>query len=192
MRAEPFHELLSGADRRSIGKSNQAVARVLRRPRGFRALIRCLWSENPVVRMRAADAAEKVSVRRPDLLIPFKSELLGLADEASQPELRWHLALMLPRLPLDLSERDRAIATLRQYLGDPSSIVKTMAIQGLFDLAQAHPASRSELSGLLEECCRAGTPAMRARSRKLLALLSAKSKSPRKSLSAGARRKKGL
>ena len=179
MPAKPFHQVLRGGDRRSIGRSNQAAARVLRRPQSFPALMNCLWSDDPLVRMRAADAAEKVSGQRPDLLVPFKAELLGLADEAVEPELRWHLARMLPRLPLGPSERARAIARLRNYLSDRSSIVKTMAIQGLFELARASPAARQDLSTFLEECCRTGTPAMKARSRKLLSQLCHQESAPR-------------
>jgi hypothetical protein len=50
--------------------------------------------------MRAADAAEKVSAKKPRLLDRHKAELLGLLAEAEQIELRWHLALMIPRLRL--------------------------------------------------------------------------------------------
>jgi hypothetical protein len=164
----PFRSLLKGGDRRSIGKSNQVVARVLRQPREFAALLECLWSDDLLVRMRAADAAEKVSALRPALLAPFKAELLGLAREATQPELRWHLARMLPRLPLASAERDRAIVLLRRYLDDRSSIVKTMSIQGWFELAQGHPALEQEMLVSLEEFSRSGTPAMKARSRRLL------------------------
>ena len=168
MAGRTFEGMLRGGDRRSIGKSNQVAARVLRRPRSFGELMGCLWSKDRVVRMRAADAAEKVSAARPALLAPFKGELLGLAEEAREPEVRWHLARMLPRLPLEPPERRRATRRLRRYLNDRSSIVKTMAIQGLCELAQGHAALEAEMAGLLEEFCRTGTPAMKARSRRLL------------------------
>ncbi|PYT40812.1 MAG: hypothetical protein DMG47_18620 [Acidobacteria bacterium] len=92
--------MLRGGDRRSIGKSNQIVKLVLSDPKRFPELFGCLWDEDPIVRMRAADAAEKITVTRPELLKPHKLELLGLLDEAEQIELRWHLALMAPRLAL--------------------------------------------------------------------------------------------
>ncbi len=75
------------------------VAPILGQPKRFPELLECLWCSDPVVRMRASDAAEKISVQRPELLRPFKAELLGLACEATQQEVRWHLALMIPRLP---------------------------------------------------------------------------------------------
>ena len=163
--------LLAGVDRRSIGRADEVAAIVLKHPALFAELIAGLWDLDLVVRMRAADAAEKVSRKQPELLHPFKAELLGLLAEASEQELRWHLAQMAPRLPLTQTERLRAVSLLKDYLNDRSSIVKTFAMQALADLASADPALRPEIVELLEEAMRNGTPAMRARGRKLLAQL---------------------
>jgi hypothetical protein len=168
MPRDKLTDLLKGADRRSIGRSNEAVALVLREPRRFPELIGLLWSDDPLVRMRAADAAEKVTVKRPELLRPHKRELLGLLAEAEQIELRWHLAAMVPRLELSASERQRATAALQHYLEDRSSIVKTFAMQGLVDLARHDPSLRETAKQTLEEALRTGTPAMKARARNVL------------------------
>ena len=130
-----------------------------------------LWSEDPLVRMRAADAAEKVTRKNPDLLRPYEKELLGLMSEAKEPELRWHLAVLVPRLPLSAKDRQLAISLLNSYLKDRSSLVKTFALQGLADLGQADSSVRLAVRELLREATRSGTPAMRARSRKLLSHL---------------------
>jgi len=118
--------------------------------------------------MRAADAAEKVSAQKPRLLDRHKSELLGLLAETEQIELRWHLAAMIPRLRLTLPERQRAVAALQRYLDDRSSIVKTFGLQALADLAHDDASQREAVKQLLEETLHSGTPAMRARARKLL------------------------
>ena len=120
------------------------------------------------MRMRAADAAEKVTRKNPQLLQPFKKELLGLMADAGQQELRWHLAVMIPRLPLTSWERQRATSLLNSYLEDRSSIVKTFALQGLADLAQVDPSLQFRVVEILREVTRNGTPAMKARSRRLL------------------------
>lgn len=130
--------------------------------------MKCLWSEDAVLRMRAADAAEKASANKPRLLDPFKAELLGLLPEAEQKELRWHLALMVPRLKLTRAERLRASEEFKRYLEDGSSIVKTFAMQALVDLAQDEPSLKLQVRDLLERAVRAGTPAMKARARMLL------------------------
>lgn len=161
--------LLSGGDRRSIGRVAAAVTMVLGRPVLFHHLVEAMRHEDPVVRMRAADAAEKVSSQKPALLQLFKSELLRLLAEAKQQELRWHLAQMIPRLSLTARERAWAATLLRTYLNDGSSIVKTLAMQGLADLASADYDLLPATIRLLVRLTRDGTPAMRARGRKLLA-----------------------
>jgi hypothetical protein len=168
MRRQTFAQMLAGGDRRSIGRADEAAELVLRRPQRFRELIQCIWDEDAVVRMRAADAAEKVSGVKPELLKPYKRELLGLLAETEQIELRWHLAGMVPRLALTGAERQRAVAALEHYLEDRSSIVKTFALQGLTDLARKEPGLRRRVKQILEESLESGTAAMKARARKLL------------------------
>ena len=162
-------KLLDEGDRRTIGRSDHVAALVSKDPRLFPELIAGLWADDPRLRMRAADATEKVTRKNRELLQPYKKELLGLMTEARQQELRWHLAAMVPRLPLNARDRQLAAALLSGYLDDRSSIVKTFALQGLADLAQDDPDLRPGVLELLREATRTGTPAMKARSRKLLA-----------------------
>jgi HEAT repeat protein len=163
--------LLAGGDRRSIGRSDEVATLVSRNPKLFVQLMAGLRSEDPLVRMRAADAAEKITRADASLLEPHKKELLALLAEAEQQELRWHLTAMIPRLRLGAIERRIAAQVLRGYLDDRSSIVKTFALQGLADLAQDDAKMRPGIIELLRKACRSGTPAMKARSRKLLARL---------------------
>jgi hypothetical protein len=161
-------KLLAGGDRRSIGRADEVAAIVSRDPGLFPELILGLWSEDPVVRMRAADATEKFTRGNLDVLKPYKKELLGLMAETREQEMRWHLAAMIPRLSLAAKERKMVVSLLNLYLEDPSSIVKTSALQGLADLAQKDSSLRPQVIDLLREATRSGTPAMKARSRKLL------------------------
>lgn len=160
--------LLRGGDRRSIGRADQVAAIVCKNPALFPELIGGLRSEDPLVRMRAADAAEKVSRTTPELLQPHKDELLALMAETQEQELQWHLAAMVPRLSLSANERKAAACLLNRYLEAPSSIVKTSALQGLGDLARGDQAIRDVAIKVLSKAMRNGTPAMKARSRKLL------------------------
>jgi hypothetical protein len=168
MRRQSIAAMLEGGDLRSIGKANQIAKLVLSEPKRFAELLKCLWDDDAIVRMRAADAAEKVTVTRPELLNPHKPELLGLLAEAEQIELRWHLALMVPRLVLTSLERQRAAASLQRYLEDRSSIVKTFALQSLADLAWQDARLRELAKDAIEESLRSGTAAMKARARKLM------------------------
>jgi HEAT repeat protein len=164
-------DLLQGGDRRTIGRSDQVAALVSEAPELFPVLIEGLWSEDPLVRMRAADAAEKVTRKNRELLQPYKGELLGLMAETEQQELRWHLAAMVPRLELNAKQRNLATSLLVGYLEDRSSIVKTFALQGLADLAQDDPSIRPGVIDILRQATRTGSAAMKARGRKLLVRL---------------------
>ncbi len=163
--------LLEGGDRRSLGRADQVTKAVAGDPRLFPSLIKGLWSDKPVVCMRAADAVEKITRDRPQLLQPYRKELLGLMAEAEQQELRWHLALMAARIATTSKERQAAAASLLEYLNDRSSIVRTFALQGLADLAQDEPELRTKVIEILRQANRNGTAAMKARSRKLLRAL---------------------
>jgi hypothetical protein len=168
--------LLEGGDRRTIGRADQVAAMVSKDPKMFPELIAGLWSGDPLVRMRAADASEKVTRTNRELLQPYKKELLGLMAETQEQELRWHLAAMIPRLPLNIRERQLAVTLLNGYLEDRSSIVKTSALQGLAELANltdGDSSLRLKVIEVLREATRNGTPAMKARSRKLLLHLDA-------------------
>jgi HEAT repeat protein len=168
MRRSAIIELLRGRDRRSIGNSNRVVKLVLADAKKFPALFAGLRDEDEMVRMRAADALEKITIARPGLLQKHKRELLGLLAEAEQIELRWHLALMAPRLELSPAERRRAVESLLRYLEDRSSIVKTCALQALADFAQQDAGLQETARRVLEESRQNGTAAMKARARRLL------------------------
>jgi len=168
MKPVRIHDYLAGGDRRSIGRADELASLLAHRPALLPELVREMWSDDPVVAMRAADVLEKVTRTQQQELQRFKKELLGLAEETRQQELRWHLAAMLPRLELSPSERQRATTILTHYLEDKSSIVKTFALQALFDLSVLYPPLRTQVEELLRAAMRGGTPAMRARSRKLL------------------------
>jgi hypothetical protein len=165
----PILRKLAGGDRRSIGRSNEVVADVLARPRLFRVLVEGLTSEDPIICMRAADALEKITVQRPELLQPHKKTILEISGSTRQQEVRWHMAALFPRM--NLRARDRAVAVdiLFDYLRDKSSIVKTFAMTGLAGLAAEDAALRAKILPLLKDLTDIGTPAMRARGRKLLA-----------------------
>jgi hypothetical protein len=165
--------LHEGKARISVGRAEEIAALVLAEPSYFSALIECLWDEDPGVVNRAAHALERVTRDRdPDFiqrLNAWKTSLLGLLLEAAENKLRWHLALIVPRLTLTRPESIHAAAVLESWLeDDSSSIVKTMSLQGLADLTRQNPSLLPQVLDLLRIHSRAGTPAMRARSRVLL------------------------
>jgi len=170
----PVHsiwEMLSGGDLRSIGRVPEVLGVIRKNPGRMNELVRCLESGDPVVRSRAADALEKLSAKRPGLLKPFKEVLLREAAGSAQQEVRWHMAQMLPRLPLTPRQIPDVFSLLRRYLRDRSVIVQVCALQAMFDLSFQDHSLRGPVREFVEASCRAGAPALRARGRKLLSLL---------------------
>ena len=168
MASNPILKMFEGGDRRSIGCADGVAEMLKRNRRLFPQLIAGLWSADPLVRMRTADATEKVSREKPELLLPYKKPLLALLRTEEQAEVRWHLAVMVPRLRLNVKERAFAMEGLLRYLQEGSSMVKTFALQGLADLARTDAGIRSGVIEILREATRNGSAAMKARSRKLL------------------------
>jgi len=163
---------LSGGDRRSVGESNRAVSAVLENHELIDFLFQGLETSDPVLRMRCADAIEKVTAKLPALLVPYKERLLQRLSNIKQQEVRWHVAPMLARLPLTEGEEGAVVNLLLSYTNDRSSIVKTMAMQALTDIALRNRRRIPEIRQHIEELSVIGTPAMKARSKKLLALFS--------------------
>jgi hypothetical protein len=164
---------LSGGDRRSIGRAPEVVRDVLRNPRLLAELLAGLAHGDAVVRLRAADALEKISRRRPEWLRSRRAWLLRLAGSSSEQEIRWHLAQMLPRLGLTRSQRAALVVVLDRYLTDESAIVRVSALQSLADLAVLDSSLRARALERVREGLREGGPAVKARARKLLRALEA-------------------
>jgi len=174
-------KMLAGGDRRSIGRSNEVVALVLKQPHLFDILIPGMSLDDALVRMRCADAAEKITALHPEYLRSHKRTLIEDLSRIEQKEVRWHVAAMLARLPLGAKEQERVIGILLAYTNDRSSIVKTVAMQALADLAARDQKLRPLVRRHIEELSAIGTPAMRARGKHLLPELeSAPAKTERK------------
>jgi hypothetical protein len=159
---------LRGGDRRSVGKVDEVVGAVQKKPDLFKVLVNGLFDDEPVVRMRAADAMEKISLKNPELLQPFKATLIGLAQKTQQQELRWHIAQMIPRVKLTPSETAKVTEIFFEYLKDKSKIVVTFAMQALSDLAMREARVPARLISTIENLTRCGSPAIKSRGKKLL------------------------
>ena len=171
----PIRAMLSeGRGRISVGRAEEVAALVLAQPEKFSRLMECLWDRDPGVVNRAAHALERVTRDAMPVFGPildsWKTSLLGLLPQATENKLRWHLA----------QECRRTAAALRSWLQDGSSIVKTMAMQGLVDLTHQDASLLPEVLDLLRILSRSGTPAMRARGRLLLIKLEAAQDTPKR------------
>ena len=152
---------LEGGDLRSIGRSEEVVQDILENPALFGEVFDGMLSEDPRVRMRSADALEKVSSRHPEYLQPFKNRLINEISKIEQQELRWHVAQMFSYLAVSTQERAEIVRILLFYLdADRSRIVKVCSIQTLADLAERDKSIRPTIVRRLQEVIASGSPAM--------------------------------
>lgn len=162
-------EKLAGGDRRSIGRAEEVAADVLADPSLFDVVFDGMAVEDPVVRMRAADAVEKITDERPELLDDrHRERLLGDLAAIDQQEVRWHVAQLLPRLDLAGDDVDRAVSILEGFLDDESRIVQVNAMSALADVAAAHPRFRDGVRERIATLVEGGSPSVQARGKKLL------------------------
>jgi len=162
---------LSGGDRRSVGESDRAASSVLENPKLIGVLFEGLESSDPVLRMRCADAIEKVTASHPERLVPFKKIILNRLSKVEQQEVRWHVAPVLARLLLTKTEENTVVNLLLSYTNDRSSIVKTKSMLVLADITLRSSRLLPAITQHIKELAVIGTPAMKARSNKLLKVM---------------------
>ncbi|WP_448202981.1 ACT domain-containing protein [Azospirillum sp. sgz302134] len=160
---------LALGDRRTIGDAPTVADAVVADPARLPELVGCLFHEDAGVRMRAADALERVSRVDARPLDAFAGRLLTDAAAIEQAEVRWHLAQILPRLTLTDEQRARTVALLGAWFENSASrIVQTSALQAMVDLAAQDSALRPVAADMLGRAMRSGVPSLAARARRIL------------------------
>jgi len=163
-----LEEILSGRDLRSIGKSNSLV-QTIRTQADFDELFNLLFHSNRVVVMRAADSIEKATINNSAYLQPHKQEILQLCSTATDKELVWHLAQLVPRVGWNIHELSGIWQRLSDWALDKqaSRIVRVNSLQGLADLLPQYPLMLSEFNGLMEKLNQENIPSLKARIKRL-------------------------
>jgi len=130
-------ERLSGGDPRSLGQVDQVVGCALGDSDRLHELFCCLFADDPIVRMRAADGLEKVARRQPALLVPYVDRLLAEVSAIEQPSVQWHLAQILGEVPLTAGQRRRAVEILKRNVEHSDDwIVLNLTMESLAGFAQ--------------------------------------------------------
>src|SRR5687768_1723617 len=102
MDKESLTSLLLGKDLRTI-RQNKVVVNSIHDQRSFDELFSLLFHHERALVMRAVDAVEKVTAKRPGFLTSHKSQLLKVLNSADHKELKWHIAQLIPRLDLTVA-----------------------------------------------------------------------------------------
>lgn len=167
-----FAHLLLGKDRRTIGKADN-VAHLITDQSSYDELFALLFHHERTLVMRAADAVEKVTRKHKEFLVPHKDQILSLMKSAIHMELKWHIAQLAPRLPLDADELHEVWSILSYWAQNPneSKIVRVNSLQGLFDMSSNNSAFEMSLIKILDIVEHEPIPSLRARIKKLRRLL---------------------
>jgi hypothetical protein len=116
VRAGPgsLRPLLVGGDRRSIARSNEALALLRADPARIAELVGLVSDNDWLVVMRAVDLMEKLVHERPDWMQPHRRLFIGaLAEHPS-----WEIRLQIARAALAAMDGCRAAACR----GDPARL----------------------------------------------------------------------
>lgn len=167
----PLQQRLSGGDRKSIGDAHDVARDVLSNPSLLSEVIDGIRSEDAILRSRCAHVLMTVATHEEELIAPYKTEILDEFSQIDQWEVREQMSKLIPRLPLNTQEIKQAHRVFDMYLTDKSSIVRTCALQGEYDLLRFDRTRAPDVRSKLETIQFSGTAAMRARSRILLAEL---------------------
>ncbi len=159
----------------STPKARNAAGKLLQaanRPAVLRALVAALFDNDPLLRNCAANVARCMTDRQSGVLSAFADELIGLLAATPLEDYwgRCYLGLVAARSAADQRQRLRAAELMRRLAEDPQNVVRCTAIEGFAHLALAEPSLREEARSMLEDARHNGTPAMRARARRMLKL----------------------
>ena len=168
MDKESFTRLLLGKDLRTT-RQNSAIVNSIHDQRTFDELFSLVFHhERPLV-MRAIDAVEKVTSKRPEFLITHKSQLLAILNSADHKELKWHIAQLIPRVDLTVAELKDVWNKFAYWALNKteSKIVRVNAIQGLFDLSKVNRELKDDFEKIISGVEHEMIPSIQARIRKL-------------------------
>ncbi|MFZ4059118.1 MAG: hypothetical protein ACOYKE_13325 [Ferruginibacter sp.] len=162
-----FKAILKGTDLRSIGASN-AIVPLVTTQAAFNQLFQLLKNSDRKLVMHAADAIEKITIQYPQFLLPHQTKIIEYLLQAKHIELKWHLALLVARLPLSEEELGIVWQTLTHWATDvkESRIVRVNALQGLFTLLSLQPDLITDFSCTLSMVEPENIPSIQARIRR--------------------------
>jgi len=131
-------------------------------------LVRRLRDKDKAVVERAARTLKKISERDRAALMAWRKVLLAEAFRVVDVRVQWNLSIVLGRLPLKGQDKALAVELMFERLRDKSGLNRTMAMQALMDLSEQDAALRSSVMPIVLNFVENGTPAMKARARRLL------------------------
>ena len=162
---------LSGSDLRSDGMANEAAQFVLDNPLVIEDLFSGLSEPDDVIRGRTADALEKISRERPDLLIDHLQEMVDLAMTDPVPMVKMHLAMIFGHLAVYQDSLEQLIPALFDLLADESVFTRSWAIVSLCIFGRKYPQECQRIVNRLSQLQGDNSAAIRSRIKNALIIL---------------------
>jgi hypothetical protein len=133
--ANDFNTLLSRGDLRILGDSEDVVSGI-KNKYDFEKLFPPIFSYKRAVAMRATDAIEKITNDHSEYLEGHADQVIELTKTSPNKEIKWHIAQIIPRLPLRRDQAIKAFHHLNYWVSNPneSKIVRVNSLQGMFEL----------------------------------------------------------
>ncbi|MFC1922055.1 hypothetical protein ACFLY4_02100 [Chloroflexota bacterium] len=162
---------LSGGDLRSDGLADEVSAAVLQNPALFDDLYAGLSESDDVIRGRTADALEKVSRQRPDLIAAHILELVDLSSSDQVPMVKMHLAMIFGHMALYEELIDILQSALLDLLEAESVFAKSWAIVSLCIIGRIYPQKSDRIVNRISQLQADSSIAIRSRAGKALNIL---------------------
>jgi len=159
---------LRGGDLRSTGNADAVAEEIANNPELFKVVFNGLYADDPVVRMRSADAVAKATKKRHELLAGYSSKIIFILESVDQQEVCWHMAQISPRLDLTKIENEQIVELLKGLLSHKSKIVRVSAMDALASFAERDKTLVDEVKEIIKAQMESGVPSILSRGRKLL------------------------
>lgn len=161
-----FEKILKEGDLRTVGRVKELVAEI-KDQQAFDELFKGLYSDDRKVRMRAADAIEKITLQDKSFLISHKKDILQFFNTVKEKEFKWHLALLVARLSLTKKETGYVWEKLSNWATDSkeSKIVRVNSLQALYEILQSNKELKLDFDWITKEIETEKIPSLQARIR---------------------------
>jgi hypothetical protein len=163
-----LRDLLTGGDRRSIARADEALAMAREEPALIAELARLAYDEDWLVGQRACDTLEKLLRENHPAVAPYKEVFLHLV-QSPYWETRLQCVRALPLFEWAGKDRDRVVEALREHIDDEQKFVRCWSLTGFAMMASAE--DRPYLDNRIAEFIGSGVPSMIARAKAIVKLL---------------------
>jgi len=131
-------------------------------------LIALLKLKDPKLCIQAMNIMYKIAEQNPQLIKPYKKDVLGWIAELKPVQCHWFVARILAVLNLNPSEQDRAVQICQSYLTDSGQNVTTWTLNAIVVIAQTNSKYQTLADQMLSEAMSSHSSALQARARQLI------------------------